>query len=177
VKRDVLFIVESLGYLDDSRVVLEVLGDGRYTGETREQTARIAPNLKVRFLGWRDPNTVPEYIRGIDVGLYTLTTHNDFCASKSPTKLFEYMAGGKPSVCTDFGEAPKFIEHGVTGLVASTMEDFAHCCSQLLNDPELRKRMGQNAREKIETEYNLACAAKKLRAVLVCPDDSAPILP
>jgi glycosyltransferase involved in cell wall biosynthesis len=167
VKRDVLFIMEALESLNDSRVVLEVLGDGRYMEETRKEGAQIAPELTVRFLGWRDPAAVPDYLRGVDVGLYTLTTHNDFCASKSPTKLFEYMASGKPSVCTDFGEAPRFIEHGINGFVASSVEEFSHCCAMLLNDRELRKRMGENARKKIETEYNLAAAAHRLGALLL----------
>jgi len=166
VKRDVLFLVEVLESLQDSRVVLEILGDGRYMEETRAEAEQVARHITVSFFGWREPDAVPDYIRGIDIGLYCLRTRNDFCASKSPTKLFEYMACGKPTVATNFGEAPRFIEHGVTGFVASTAQEFANCCSTLLNDPELRKRMGQNARSKIESEYNISSAAVKLSEIL-----------
>jgi glycosyltransferase involved in cell wall biosynthesis len=166
VKQDVLFLVEVLESLKDPRVVLEILGDGRYMDEARREAQQIARHITVSFLGWREPNDVPEYINGIDIGLYCLRTRNDFCASKSPTKLFEYMACGKPTVATDFGEAPRFIENGITGFIASSEEDFANCCSRLLNDSELRKSMGQNARRKIETEYNISSAGSRLDEIL-----------
>jgi glycosyltransferase involved in cell wall biosynthesis len=166
VKRDVLFLVEILESLKDPRVVFEVLGDGRFMEETRKEAEQIARHATVSFLGWREPQAVPDYVGGIDVGLYWLGTRDDFRASKSPTKLFEYMACGKPTVASDFGEARRFIEHGVTGFVASAAEDFAKYCSVLLNDPELRKGMGQKARKKIETDYNISRAAAKLKEIL-----------
>jgi glycosyltransferase involved in cell wall biosynthesis len=166
VKWDVLFLVEALESLQDSRIVFQILGDGRYMTEVSEKAQDIAQHIKVSFLGWVEPEAVPEYVRDVDVGLYCLRTQNDFCASKSPTKLFEYMACGKPTVSTNFGEATRFIEHGVTGFIASTKEDFAYCCSILLNDAQLRKTMGRNARNKIESEYNLSTAASELNRIL-----------
>lgn len=166
VKHDVLFLVEALESLQDRRVVFEVLGEGRFLEETRREAEQIARHAKVVFLGWKEPGDVPAYLQTIDVGLYCLTTHNVFCASKSPTKLFEYMACGKATVSTDFGEAPRFIEHARTGFIASGKADFARCCSVLLDDANLRREMGENARRKIETEYNLGHAALSLKNVL-----------
>jgi glycosyltransferase involved in cell wall biosynthesis len=166
VSRDVLFLVEALESLQDRRVVFEVLGEGRYLEETRRAAHQIAHHAQVVFLGWKEPDDVPAYLQTIDVGLYCLTTHNVFCESKSPTKLFEYMACGKATVSTDFGEAPRFIEHGRTGFIAATKEDFARCCSLLMDDPHLRREMGANARRKIETEYNLESAGRILKRVL-----------
>jgi glycosyltransferase involved in cell wall biosynthesis len=166
VKWDVLFLAEVLESLRDPRIVFQILGDGRYMGEVREKAEQIAQHIKVSFLGWVEPEAVPEYVKNSDVGLYCLRSRNDFCASKSPTKLFEYMACGKPTVSTNFGEATRFIEHGVTGFIASTKEDFAYCCSILLNDAKLRQTMGRNARSKIESEYNLSAAASRLNEIL-----------
>jgi len=164
--RDVVFLVKTFELLKDSRAVLEIVGEGNFLEEARRQAGKIAKHANVSFLGWREPETMPHYYAGIDVGLYPLTTHDDFSRSKSPTKLFEYMACGKPTVATNFGEAPRFIEHGVTGFIASTTREFANCCSMLLNDPHLRKSMGRNARSKIETEYNISSAASKLNEIL-----------
>jgi len=164
--RDVIFLVEALELLKDSRAVLEIVGAGYFLEEARRQAGKIAKHASVSFLGWREPETMPDYYAGIDVGLYPLTTHDDFSRSKSPTKLFEYMACGKPTVATNFGEAPRFIEHGVTGFIASTVQEFANCCSTLLNDPELRKSMGQNARSRIESEFNISSAASRLNEIL-----------
>jgi glycosyltransferase involved in cell wall biosynthesis len=166
VKRDVLFLVDVLESLQDRRVVFEVLGEGRFLDETRREAERIAHHANVVFLGWKEPDAVPAYLQTIDVGLYCLTTHNVFCASKSPTKLFEYMACGKATVSTDFGEAPRFIEHGKTGFIAADKDGFARCCELLLGDASLRREMGENARRKIETEYNLESAGRTLKALL-----------
>lgn len=166
VSRDVLFLVDALESLGDSRATLSIVGSGRYLEETRRKAQRIARHVKVIFVGWLEPDTIPGYLQSIDVGLYCLRTENVFCASKSPTKLFEYMASGKPSVCTNFGEAPRFVEHGVTGFIASDRDELARYCSMLLNDAELRRKVGENARAKIEKEYNLGVAAAALYSTL-----------
>jgi glycosyltransferase involved in cell wall biosynthesis len=165
--KDVIFLIRVLESLKDTRVTFHVLGKGAYLQETRRQAHKIARHANVQFLGWKDPETMPEYYAEIDVGLYALTTHTIFYRSKSPTKLFEYMACGKASVSTDFGEAPRFIEHGVTGFVASGFVDFASSCAALMNDPELRATMGRNARMKIERDYNIAKAADTVRHIVL----------
>jgi len=164
---DILFLVEVLESLQDSRILLEIVGDGQYRKEVSEKAETISKVTTISFLGWLEPDSIPEYMQGIDIGLYCLSTHTDFTRSKSPTKLFEYMACAKPTVSTNFGEAPRFVEHGVTGFVASDFEQFAECCSRLLNDPALRISMGRNAREKIEDQHNLTSCATKLRNIIM----------
>jgi len=164
---DVLFLVEVLESLEDGRVILHIVGDGQFLQQARQRAEDMARFATVTFLGWKEPDTMPDYYAGIDVGLYALTTQNDFTGSKSPTKLFEYMACGKPTVSTNFGEAPRFIDHGITGFVATDLEDFAGCCSKLLNDPELRVSMGKSARAKIEEEYNISNGVEALREIIM----------
>lgn len=167
VARDVLFLVEVLESLKDPSVILEIVGAGEYLEYTRSRAHAIAAHTQLSFLGWREPREIPAYLKTVDVGLYCLTTHDDFCASKSPTKLFEYMACGKPTVSTNFGEAPRFIEHGVTGFLANDAGEFAECCGLLVADPRLRSEVGIRARNRIESEYNLSVAAGSLRKVLL----------
>ncbi len=164
---DVLFLMETLNSLEDPRVVLEVVGDGAFLKDVKESARTIAPGLDVRFLGWHEPDKIPHYIAGIDVGLYCLRTHTDFTQSKSPTKLFEYMACGRPTVSTNYGEAARFIDHGVTGFLANGADDFRAHCKTLLDDPALRATMGRNARRKIEEQFNMATGVAKLRRIIL----------
>jgi len=166
VVEDILFLVRVLDSLKDERVVLEVVGDGRYLEPIRAQTSRLT-TAAVVFKGWMDPAAVPDYIATIDIGLYCLTARNDFNMSRSPTKLFEYMACGKPTVSTRYGEAAGFIEHGETGLLAEDFEQFTQCCASLVNDPSLRSCIGLKARKKIEEEYNMAAGVRKLITVIL----------
>jgi glycosyltransferase involved in cell wall biosynthesis len=164
---DIIFIADALNSLQDRRVVLEIVGDGEHRTTTEKRVSLLLDTLSVRFLGWLEPDTMPDYLKSIDVGLYCLRTKTDFTRSKSPTKLFEYMACGKPTVSSDFGEAPRFIEHGVTGFLAKEKQDFVDCCRRLAQDPELRMTMGRNARRKIEKHYNIQAGVKHLINVLL----------
>lgn len=164
---DTIFIADALNSLQDPRVVLEIVGDGEHRTIIESRVALLAETLNVRFLGWLEPDRMPDYLKSIDVGLYCLRTKTDFTRSKSPTKLFEYMACAKPTVCSDFGEAPRFIEHGITGFLAKEKQDFVYCCRRLAQDPELRMTMGRNARRKIEKDYNLQNGVKSLINVLL----------
>lgn len=167
VIEDILFIADALNSLQDRRAVLEIVGDGEHRPIIENKVAALTDTLSVHFLGWLEPDSMPDYLTSIDVGLYCLRTQTDFTRSKSPTKLFEYMACAKPTVSTDFGEAPRFIEHGVTGFLAKEKDDFVECCRRLVDDPELRAIIGRNARRKIEEEYNLQAGTKRLSQILL----------
>jgi glycosyltransferase involved in cell wall biosynthesis len=166
---DAGFLVDAFELIPYARARLELVGDGIYLEQAKNRASGNAVRARVRFLGWMNPADIPEYLRSIDVGLYCLSERTDFALSKSPTKLFEYMACGLPTVCTDVGEAPRFIEHGVTGFIAKDVESFAECCMRLIDDPELRLRMGAAARKRVEEEYNIRASGAKLERILFGP--------
>ena len=71
--------------------------------EPEGQRNKILENLKklenVHFLGYRPYNELPDYLRGVDVGLLP-TLINDYTRSMFPMKYFEYLAAGLPVVST-----------------------------------------------------------------------------
>jgi glycosyltransferase involved in cell wall biosynthesis len=70
--------------------------------------------------------------------------------------LREAMAMGKPSVVANRGIMPELVEHGVSGLVVEdTPEALADATVQLLQHPELRKKMGEAAYQKAHQEFRL----------------------
>lgn len=167
VVSDIMFLLKVLDSLNDRRIVFEVVGDGHYFQEARERASEMAKNITVSFIGWMDPKEMPAYIAAIDVGLYCLTNRDRFAESKSPTKLFEYMACAKPTVSSNFGEAARFIDHGETGFLASEFDEFVECCRALVHDPNLRVSMGRNARAKIDHEYNISVGVKRLKDLIM----------
>lgn len=52
----------------------------------------------------------------------------------------------KPSVCYDIGAHPEISQNGKTGFVVKDKREFLEKLEILINDPEKRKEMGQNAR-------------------------------
>jgi trehalose synthase len=65
----------------------------------------------------------------------------------------EAMWKGKPVVGGAVGGIPLQITHGITGFLVHSMEGVAFRVRQLLNNPDLAKGMGENAREYIRTNF------------------------
>jgi glycosyltransferase involved in cell wall biosynthesis len=80
----------------------------------------------------------------------------------------EAMACGLPTIATTAGALPEIIgENGRTGLLIPPRDPYAiaNAIKRLLADPDLRKRMGRAARERIINHFTWDEAAKKLEAV------------
>ncbi len=75
-----------------------------FIGEEREgqnnPTIGLLKRLtNVHFLGYRSYDVLPDYLRGMSVGLLP-TLINDYTRSMFPMKFFEYLAAGLPVVST-----------------------------------------------------------------------------
>jgi glycosyltransferase involved in cell wall biosynthesis len=161
------------GQLDVSTPVrLEIAGTGGFFDELAEILETEFAGAPIVIKGWVDPRAMGEYLDGIDVGLYSLKepggdTAADrhasrFLRSKSPTKVFEYMAKGIPTISTRFGEVGRFLEDGVTGFCSDDPEALTRAFVTLARDAALRERMGAAARELCVEQYSLEVAGQTL---------------
>jgi glycosyltransferase involved in cell wall biosynthesis len=78
----------------------------------------------------------------------------------------EAMAAGKPVVATNARGSRDLVEHGVTGLLVELgdVDGFAQALLQLIRDPELRRRMGEASRAKIQ-DYDLSRVLAEMAAI------------
>lgn len=65
----------------------------------------------------------------------------------------ETMWKGKPVIGGATGGIPLQITHGLTGFLVHSVEGAAFRMRQLLNNPEMAKRMGENAREYVRKNF------------------------
>ncbi len=65
----------------------------------------------------------------------------------------EAMWKGKPVIGGAAGGIPLQITHGITGFLVHSVEGAAFRVRQLLNNPELAKRVGENARAYVRTNF------------------------
>jgi glycosyltransferase involved in cell wall biosynthesis len=122
-----------------------------------ESLARDAGILdRVEFLGWR--SDVPDVLRAADV--VAMPSLNEGL----PLALLEAMACGRPVVATPVGGVPEAIEDGRTGLLVppDDAEALARAISTLLDDIELRSRVGQLARCTIEERFALPRVVRRI---------------
>jgi glycosyltransferase involved in cell wall biosynthesis len=80
-------------------------------------------------------------------------------------KILEAMATGNGIVSTRIGAEGLDVRDGVDLLLADDPAAFAQAVIRVLTDPELRRRLGTSARQRVETRYDWDIAATALEAV------------
>ena len=106
------------------------------------------------------------YLDNVDCGLVPLLDKTRFNLSKSPVKLFEYMAKEKPVVASNVGEADFIIKDGYNGFLAASKNEFVAKMEQIVKNKVLAADMGVNARKTIEKEYSLSVLSEKVADIL-----------
>lgn len=79
--------------------------------------------------------------------------------------LLEAMACGTPAICSRVGGMQEFVQHGRTGYVFDTVEELSQQLTRLATTPGLADRMGSQARELVENEFDLQVVGRKLAAL------------
>ena len=149
-----------------NNIFLNLAGKGRFFKEINDYTANLQCKDRIALNNWIPPDDIPEYLSGVDIGLLPLIKETKFNKAKSPTKLFEYMAMTKPTVSSNIGEASCIIKDGESGLLADTKEEFISKMESLVNDPVLRRSMGDKAKGTIEKNYSLNVLGERLYEIL-----------
>jgi glycosyltransferase involved in cell wall biosynthesis len=86
----------------------------------------------------------------------------------SSLKCFDYMAAGKPIITTALGQLETIISHGINGIFTdSTVEALAKNLRMLKSNPELRSKLGANARQSALDYYNWDRVSRETEAVLI----------
>lgn len=105
----------------------------------------------------------PEHYTTFDIGVAPLTK-NTFIKYKSNLKFLELGAYSIPGVFS--AETPfECVEHGVDGFLANTSEEWKKYLNILVEDKDLRIKMGKAARKKVEEQFEVRVINKKRHEV------------
>ena len=92
-------------------------------------------------------------VASIDINLAPLEICNPFCESKSELKFFEAGIVGVPTIASATRTFQEAITDGVDGFVAQTTEEWIKKLSQLIENKDLREKMGELAYKKTMRDY------------------------
>ncbi|MBN1549969.1 glycosyltransferase [bacterium] len=145
-------------------VRLKLVGGGQYMSNVVEHINNEFGDLasQIDLDGWVSPEKMPSVLAESDVGLLPLAGDSLWLKSKSPTKLFEYMATGLPVVASDVGEVHNVIEHQKSGCLATGAQEFTEYMYKMAEDKALRLSIGQQARDRVERQYSLPVLVERL---------------
>ena len=81
-------------------------------------------------------------------------------------KAIEYMSLGKPVVASPVGEHNFIIKDRVNGFLAQSNEDWLSKIEELVENADLRYRIGARARNTVTMSFSLDKVARKVSALL-----------
>jgi len=145
VNKNVHFVFAGSGYVKSLRDILEQKG---------------VPKDKVTLLGYVDYKDLPSlYAKSY---AYAMPTSWE----NLPFKLLEAMSSGRPVITTAVGGIPEVVKNGYNGLFTfRTPHAIAETVIQLLDDPKLANRLGENARKTVVDNFTWTETARKTKQV------------
>ncbi len=97
---------------------------------------------------WREQVSLaglPAELARFDINLAPLLEGNPFVEAKSELKWFEAALAGVATIASPTGPYRRAIADGVTGILASTPDEWAAAITRLADDPDLRARIARDA--------------------------------
>jgi glycosyltransferase involved in cell wall biosynthesis len=155
----------------------------KYIYEIKDALATVAKSRTVRllFIG-ADPKfslsgipiviepwsyeKEPELLQQMAVGIMPLTD-DEWARGKGGYKLLLYMATALPVVASPVGVNQEIVQHGDTGFLATSQDEWVKYLIQLSDDPKLCRKMGTAGREVVVKQYSRDVCFEKLQNCLI----------
>jgi len=127
---------------------LVFVGSGRMRTELEELSKKLGVKKCVKFAGFVEEGLKPLYYKAADVFCLPSTLNTEVF----PMVLLEASASGLPMVVSDLNTFKCIIEDGYNGLFTKrgNKNSLADAIIYLLENEEVRKEMGRNARKKVK---------------------------
>ena len=152
----------SIHYLEKMKPMFETLG--RRNGNVKLKiicdTFFDCESMVVDKKNWSEKDEVTD-IQSLDIGLMPLLD-DPWSHGKCGLKILQCLAVGVPVVCSPAGINREIVEDGVHGFWANTQEEWIEKLEILINDNDLRRRMGMEGRKKVIEHYSLKANAPRM---------------
>ncbi len=137
-------------------------GDGELA-QVRARATELGLADHVELLGWVRGEDKARLLAAATV--YLLPSYNEGL----PVSVLEAMAAALPIVTTPVGGIPEAVTDGVEGFLVAPGDigALADRLDQLLGDVQLRRRMGEAARHKVEVAFSASAVLPQLEAMYV----------
>jgi len=145
-------VLEEIGARYDN-VVLRIIGDEFFD----------IKNMEVEKHRWSNERRAVD-LAACDVGLAPLPD-NKFTRGKCSFKVLEYASAGLPVVASPVGTNSDHIRDNVTGFLVTNTQEWVNKISQLIENRQLRKKMGQQGRTYAE-KFDVSVIGKQFAELI-----------
>lgn len=150
-------------------VRLMLIGDGQQMTAVRDAVGSNNLDESVILTGRIAQHDGPQHLAACDILVSPHVCNPDGSAFfGSPTKLFEYMAMGRPIVASDLDQIGDVLSDGFNALLVTPGDSdaLAHALLRLIDDPTLATSLATNARNTALERYTWARHTDRILARL-----------
>ena len=162
-------LIDALSLLKGRRIRLRIVGSGLPDYVDRIRRRAISRGV-MELIDWHKHTDNPlSLIMQSDFGVLPSIEEEAFGLAN-----IEYMAMGRPQICSSNGAQPEYITDGREGFLIPPGNSFflAETIKKLASDPELRKRMGRRAFETFHERLAWNDFIKKLSRIYEGTDET-----
>lgn len=149
-----------------AQVQFLLVGSGPLKAELEQKMKDLGLAQRVCFSGYVPHHDIPQFLSAMDIVVAPYPKSGFFYFS--PLKLFEYMAAGKAIVASHVGQIGEIIQHGTNGMLydPDRQDELQKQTIQLIEDEELRRRVGEAAHATILNAFTWRHNAAAIRDIL-----------
>lgn len=157
------YLLEAAKYIKehDNNVFWGIVGGGPHLEALKKQAHDMGLDDCVEFTGRAPDKQMLEYLNTADVCVNS-DKYNSMNDKSTMNKILEYMALAKPIVQFDLTEGRYSAQEASLYAKNNDAEDMAKKIMELLDNPELRKKMGAYGRNRVVNELSWEHTSKAL---------------
>jgi len=125
------------------KVIFKVIGDSNFQNE----------KLSIQGQAWNKETEV-EDLNTFNIGIMPLPD-DDWSKGKCGLKGLQYMALEIPTIMSPVGVNTEIIQDGVNGFLASSDEEWVEKLTLLIENPDLRQKLGKAGRQTVIEKYSV----------------------
>ncbi len=162
---ETLFDAAVLSAQEESRLRFLFIGEGDLRSALEKRSMDLGLQRVITFTGLVPHSEAPHHLAACDI---LVSPHLGFQDSTkffgSPTKLFEYMAMGKPIIASRLEQIGEVIVDGINGLHMNpgNVRQLADLILKLARDGELRKKLGAQARQDVVRKHTWSANVERI---------------
>lgn len=160
-----VFLLETAQILKEKNLPFRILiaGSGRLEKRLRRFARKIGVDDRVEFLGFI--KNIRAFNRSIDIFVLTSLWEGFGYV------MVEAMAEKIPVVAYDIGSSREIISEDETGFLVPVKDvnEMAQKVEMLINDPSLRKKMGEAGRKRVEEVFGIDRSIQAVKSLLTTP--------
>jgi glycosyltransferase involved in cell wall biosynthesis len=149
-------------------VHVRIVGDGADRPALERQIAELGLEDRVELAGPATHEDLPAEYAAAHIVVVPSITDEKGDRDGLPNVVLEAMSCGRPVVASDVGAVSSAVVDGRTGVLVppGDAEALAGALEFLVDQPDMRERLGRAARARVEADFELHSCTARLRAFL-----------